>query len=299
MESNNNQNKNNNNINNNNLKKLFWCFNCKKEVESEYNKEEDSPQCSKCKSPFIEEIEQNLISEEDNPKNFIPQRTPLNNNNLNNNNSNNNSNSNNNQNEEEQLIFLPDTVNCIEFNQNNSFNSIFSNLGGIIQQIFSSSNNFILNHINEGALNFLSNHNNDTQFNNFLNLIMQFDLNNNGNPPASQRAIESLQKIKVNEENFNNFKEIICNVCLNNFEINDVVTILECKHEFHLNCILEWLKIRNTCPVCRFELESNNPDYERRKNSHRETLRNIHQSYNNNNGNNNNDNNNNNGGTFV
>ena len=252
MESNNNNNNNNNiNINNNNntnnnLKKLYWCFNCKKEVESEYNKEEDSPQCSKCKSPFIEELDLNLNSSEDNPKNFIPQTTPLNTN-INNNN-NNNSNININQNEEDQLIFLPDTVNCIEFNQNNSFNSIFSNLGGIIQQIFSSSNNFILNHINEGALNFLSNHNNDIQFNNFLNLIMQFDINNNGNPPASQRAIESLQKIKVDEKNINNFKDIICNVCLNNFEINDVVTILECKHEFHLNCIAQKRAIiKNMC----------------------------------------------------
>ena len=51
--------------NNNNNKKIFWCFNCNKEVDSEYNKEEDCPQCSKCKSTFIEEIESN---ENDNPK---------------------------------------------------------------------------------------------------------------------------------------------------------------------------------------------------------------------------------------
>ena len=265
--------------NNNNNKKIFWCFNCNKEVDSEYNKEEDCPQCSKCKSTFIEEIESN---ENDNPKNFIPQK-------------NQNNNSNQNQNEEEPLIFLPDTVNCVEFNQNNIFNNIFTNINGFIQQIFNSSNNFILNHINPGAINFLNNHNNDTQFNNFLNLIMQFDLSNlHGNPPASQRVLDNLEKIKIDEKNIDKFKDITCNVCLNNLAINDEITILECKHEFHLNCILEWLKIRNTCPVCRFEMESNNPDYERRKNSHRETLRNIHQTYNNNNNNNNN-----NGGTFA
>ena len=47
--------------------------------------------------------------------------------------------------------------------------------------------------------------------------------------------------------------------------------------------------MRNTCPVCRHELESNDPNYEKRKHSNREMVRNLH----NNSGNNNNNNNNN------
>ena len=46
--------------------------------------------------------------------------------------------------------------------------------------------------------------------------------------------------------------------------------------------------MRNTCPVCRLELESNDHNYEKRKHSHRETLRNFHSNYGNNRDNNNN-----------
>ena len=38
--------------------------------------------------------------------------------------------------------------------------------------------------------------------------------------------------VKIDEKNIENFKDIICNVCLNNFALNDEITILECKHEF-------------------------------------------------------------------
>ena len=126
---------------------------------------------------------------------------------------------------------------------------------------------------------------------------MSLDPNLLGNPPASQRAIDSLPKIEVNKENIGKFKDITCNICLEGFEIGNILRVLECKHEFHETCIITWLKSRNTCPVCRHELESNDPNYERRKHNHRENLRNYHRNSSNNlnnNNNNNNDNNNNN-----
>ena len=30
----------------------------------------------------------------------------------------------------------------------------------------------------------------------------------------------------------------------------EIIT-LKCKHKFHANCILQWLKINKTCPNCR------------------------------------------------
>ena len=45
---------------------------------------------------------------------------------------------------------------------------------------------------------------------------------------------------------------------------DDNILIVDCHYEVHDNCILQWLKMRNTCPVYRHELESNALNYERR-----------------------------------
>ena len=130
---------------------------------------------------------------------------------------------------------------------------------------------------------------------------MSLERNLIGNPPASQRAINSLHKTEITEQTINNYKDITCNICLEGFVLGNILRILECQHAFHENCIITWLKSRNTCPVCRHELESNDPNYERRKHNHRENLRNYHRNSSNNLNNNNNDNNNNGGnsGMFV
>ena len=200
------------------------------------------------------------------------------------------------------LLFLPSTVNYVVLNRRNMGQSIINSVGGLvtsflgptINNIFSSSP---LNNTNNPLMNFLNNHNNDLQFENFIGIIMSFEDRMHGNPPASERAINNLTKVIINEENLNQFKEITCNICLDVFKIGDIIRILECKHEFHEDCIIKWLKMRNSCPVCRFELESNDPNYERQKNSHRENLRNYQRSDNFNN--NNNNNNNRGGGTFA
>lgn len=253
----------------------YWCFTCNKECTVEINADKD-PQCVTCKSTFIEEITEDNKPQDYHPS--LPPQTP---------------NANINVATESQLIFLPSTVNCVVFNENqplNGITSIFNSVGGIggmLNHVFQS-NIFLSNNLSNGnvpLLSFLSNHNNDTQFENLLNLIMTFEQNIRGHPPASDNAINNLEKVKVGQDNLEQFKDVECNICLTNFAIGDTVTKLHCSHEFHDNCIIHWLKMHNTCPVCRSELESNDPNYENRKNAHRETLRNFHSSNNNNNNN--------------
>ncbi|KAK3232185.1 hypothetical protein Dsin_004066 [Dipteronia sinensis] len=44
----------------------------------------------------------------------------------------------------------------------------------------------------------------------------------------------------------------MCSICLREFEHDEDIRILpECKHQFHINCIDEWLFSHSTCPSCR------------------------------------------------
>lgn len=43
-----------------------------------------------------------------------------------------------------------------------------------------------------------------------------------------------------------------CLICLDDYEEEDDVRLLSCKHAFHKNCVDHWLKTgRNNCPACR------------------------------------------------
>jgi E3 ubiquitin-protein ligase RNF115/126 len=106
---------------------------------------------------------------------------------------------------------------------------------------------------------------------NIINYIMANDTNRYGNPPAGKKVVENLEKINVTEEYLEKIKrngnEHSCSVCKDEFEISQTILNLPCKHCFHDECIYPWLKERNSCPTCRFELPTDDPDYDARKNS--------------------------------
>ena len=288
--------------------KKYWCFSCNKECKiiKVIEDGDEVYQCSTCKNAFVEEIEEdNSQTQTQRPleiqsqPNISIRINNTNNININNNGANNTSQTHNQNNSDQYgmnntLLFLPSTVNYVVMDQDNLLPSMMNSIGSIITNITPAINTMFNSfNINNGLMSFLNNHNNDFQFNNLVNILMSMDIGSNRHPPASEKAIKELKKVEINENNLNDYKNITCNICLENFEIGNILRILECNHEFHENCIIEWLKSNNTCPVCRHELESNDPNYERRKNNHRENLRNLHR---NNNTNNNNNNNNNSGG---
>nr|TKR59047.1 hypothetical protein D5086_0000326080 [Populus alba] len=41
-----------------------------------------------------------------------------------------------------------------------------------------------------------------------------------------------------------------CSICLENFCDSDPSSVTSCKHEFHLQCILEWCQRSSQCPMC-------------------------------------------------
>ena len=108
--------------------------------------------------------------------------------------------------------------------------------------------------------------NNEDNFNNILNTIMAHDTNKYGNPPASKNAIEKLVKCKINEAKLKELGiENSCAICKDDLIIGEECLLMPCNHHFHGNCLIIWLKERNSCPVCRFELPTDDEDFELRK----------------------------------
>lgn len=99
-------------------------------------------------------------------------------------------------------------------------------------------------------------------FDRLLEQFSQIEMNGFGrpeNPPASKAAIESMPTVEICEEHVS--CELHCAVCKEEFELHAEARELPCKHLYHSDCILPWLTVRNSCPVCRHELPSdlNNP----------------------------------------
>lgn len=79
-----------------------------------------------------------------------------------------------------------------------------------------------------------------------------------GAPPASKSAVENLRTVEIKSE----VDSYVCAVCKDAVNVGELVKEMPCGHGYHENCIVPWLGARNSCPVCRFELPTDDPDYE-------------------------------------
>ncbi|KAL3515290.1 hypothetical protein ACH5RR_022192 [Cinchona calisaya] len=42
-----------------------------------------------------------------------------------------------------------------------------------------------------------------------------------------------------------------CCICQEDYIVGDDIGTLDCRHEFHVCCIKQWLKLKNMCPICK------------------------------------------------
>lgn len=45
--------------------------------------------------------------------------------------------------------------------------------------------------------------------------------------------------------------EIKCSICQEEYVVGDEIGKLECKHGYHVECVQQWLKLKNWCPICK------------------------------------------------
>jgi len=79
-----------------------------------------------------------------------------------------------------------------------------------------------------------------------------------GAPPASKSAVEALPTVKIAAGS----EVVACAVCKDMLGVGEMAKRLPCGHEYHGDCIVPWLSTRNSCPICRFELPTDDKEYE-------------------------------------
>lgn len=74
--------------------------------------------------------------------------------------------------------------------------------------------------------------------------VLTRSLNDNG--------LEKNNDIVIDAKGFLNKKENCnCSICCETINMNDRIIELKCEHDFHEQCIGNWVKYKQNCPICR------------------------------------------------
>lgn len=81
---------------------------------------------------------------------------------------------------------------------------------------------------------------------------------NSSHKPLPKRYMSQLTEIKI--DNLNNFEEEkrSCIICYEMFQKDEKGIILPCIHLFHSDCIKNWFKSSDICPVCKYNIKTTN-----------------------------------------
>ncbi|CAM8984333.1 unnamed protein product [Rhodiola kirilowii] len=78
-----------------------------------------------------------------------------------------------------------------------------------------------------------------------------------GAPAAAKSTVAELPSVVISDSGCE-----ACAICKDGVSVGDSIKMLLCGHGYHEDCIVPWLESRNSCPVCRYELPTDDPECE-------------------------------------
>ncbi|KAG6506867.1 hypothetical protein ZIOFF_032199 [Zingiber officinale] len=109
-------------------------------------------------------------------------------------------------------------------------------------------------------------------FEELLEQLAAADNSRRGAPPAAASSVRDLPSVVISDDHERHGTQI-CAVCKDPLAVDTEAKQLPCNHLYHSFCIVPWLKLRNSCPVCRHELPTDDPEYEETKRNYNITAR--------------------------
>ncbi|XP_017795823.1 PREDICTED: E3 ubiquitin-protein ligase RNF115-like isoform X2 [Habropoda laboriosa] len=73
-----------------------------------------------------------------------------------------------------------------------------------------------------------------------------------GPPPLPRKQIDEIPTTTVAQDHVD--RKLQCSVCWEDFKLSEPVKQLPCQHLYHALCIIPWLELHGTCPICRKDL---------------------------------------------
>ena len=92
----------------------------------------------------------------------------------------------------------------------------------------------------------------------FSDDILSFNISEDNNNEALTKLVSYIPVFTVKKKIKSIEVNIICTICLSEFEIGEKKSTLPCMHSFHCNCIERWIKKKNYCPICKFKISFEN-----------------------------------------
>lgn len=84
------------------------------------------------------------------------------------------------------------------------------------------------------------------------------------NQSTSELERDEKIKVDVSSKSYSETDKVFtsCSICSDDYKDEDIVSVLDCTHVFHKNCIEEWGHYNPVCPICKASIKNHKANNE-------------------------------------